>query len=130
MADFTTFMAEHSELSWAWGTVDCAMTLADWAVANGHDDPAALLRGTYSTEIGWRLIVVRRGGLLPIVNDLSALAGFSRLEAPALGAIGVLGRLMQAELQRAAIYDGENWQARSEAGFVPISMPVLTMWAL
>ena len=45
--DLDEFLAAHALLPWGWGTVDCSLVLADWAVACGRADPAAHLRGNY-----------------------------------------------------------------------------------
>lgn len=130
MADLNAFMAAHEEQAWAWGTVDCSMVLADWAIDNGHPDPAAALRGTYSDELGWKLIVVARGGLLPLVSDLCARAGFTATDTAARGVIGVVGSVRHPDRQWGAIHDGERWLVRAADGFGPITAPTLGMWVI
>jgi len=130
MVDLDAFIADHTELAWALGSVDCSTVLADWAIANGHPDPAATLRGSYNDEIGWKLIVVARGGLLPLVNDLCARAGFVATDEVARGVIGIAGSLRHPVRQWGAIYDGDRWLLRSAEGFGATTAPILGMWVI
>lgn len=122
------FLTDHAARPWAWGSVDCCLSLADWAVANGHVDPAATWRGTYSDEIGCRQIVIARGGLVPLVSDVCARAGLQAASAPARGDVGVIGTLLNVNNQFGAIFDGERWQVRSPQGFGPVIAKPLGMW--
>ena len=65
-----TFFAASAARPWKWSRVDCAMTLADWAIYNGHPDPFADYRGAYDSEAAFRALVVARGGTLPIISVL------------------------------------------------------------
>lgn len=128
--DLDAFIVSNGALPWAWGSIDCALVLADWAIACGHPDPAADWRGIYSDELGWKRIVVRRGGLLPLVNDICSRAGFIVASAPARGVISVIGSTYNIERQWGAIYDGTDWLVRRAEGFVAVDEPFLGMWAL
>lgn len=123
-------MARHAARPWAWGHVDCSMTLADWVVENGHPDPVAAWRGAYASEDEWRAIVDARGGLFPLVSDLCARAGLSPVAAPAYGAIAVIGSSHIADRQWAAIHDGAAWQVRLESGFVAMTARPLGIWSV
>ena len=128
MADLTAFMDDHAELSWAWGYVDCSIVLADWAVANGHADPAVTWRGAYSTMQQWRNIVIARGGLLPLVSDVCDRAGLAPATTLVAGVIGVIGAKHNVERQWGAIYDGSAWRIRGESGFSTLTARVLGKW--
>jgi hypothetical protein len=86
------FVREHAPRAWAWGVVDCTTTLADWAIANGHPDPAVGWRGAYADEAGWRQIVADHGGLVPLLAMICRRAGIERTEACHRGAIRRLCR--------------------------------------
>lgn len=129
-ADLDAFLAAHAARAWSWGDVDCSMVLADWAIACGHADPAAALRGSYADELGWKRIVVRRGGLLPLVNDVCARAGFALVTGPARGVVGVIGSIRNPERQWGAIHDGARWQVRTVEGFTPMTAQTLGLWSV
>lgn len=130
MADLNGFLAERASLPWAWGSVDCSMVVADWAVANGGGDPLALHRGGYADEAGAVAIIVRRGGLLPIFSDGCARVGLPRAAARSRGVIAVIGSLNVPTRQWAAIWDGERWQVRNADGFVSFTAHALGMWSV
>ena len=124
------FFTDNAAKAWGWGVVDCSLALADWAIAKGHPDPALAWRGAYSDELGWKRIVIARGGLLPLVNDACSRAGFTMTETIATGAVGVIGSQHNIERQWGAIYDGAQWMVRDSAGFAPITARPLGMWLL
>lgn len=73
------------------GTFDCALTLADWAMAaTGCPDPAAHLRGRYSTSLGRERLLRRLGGLEAVIADCAARAGLVGTDTPRRGDIGLV----------------------------------------
>lgn len=130
MPDLAAWMASHAELEWGWGTVDCCLALADWAVENGHADPASAWRGTYSTELDWRRIVTGRGGLLSLVSDICARADLAPTDSAALGVIAVIGSGRHPERQWGAIFDGVHWRVRGQDGFSILMAQPLGMWSV
>lgn len=130
MVDLDVFLAERGALPWVWGSVDCSMVLADWAVANGHGDPLALYRGEYSDEAGALAIIVRRGGLLPIFSDGCARVGLVRVDERSRGVMAVIGSLNVPTRQWGAIWDGSRWQVRNADGFAPLTAFALGMWSV
>lgn len=128
--DLDEFLATHAELPWAWGSVDCALVLADWAVAQGNPDPAATRRGTYATELGWKRIVVARGGLFPLVSDICDRAGLLPTSTPSRGVIGVIGARNNIDRQWGAIHDGTRWLVRDVTGFTPKDEAPLGAWVV
>jgi hypothetical protein len=130
MADPAAFLAANSALPWAWGSVDCCMALADWIVANGSGDPLDMYRGTYADEAGYLAIVVKRGGLLPVIADGCARVGLSTVADPSIGVAAVIGALIAPTLQRPAIWGGSGWLVRGPDGFAPMDAPALGMWSV
>ncbi len=128
--DLDDFMAAHADLAWEWGTADCSLVLADWAMANGHPDPAVSLRGAYTDELGWQRIVVARGGLFPLVSDICARAHLPPANVPGRGVIAVIGAPHSALRQWGAIHNGERWLVRNADGFVPMTARALGMWVV
>lgn len=53
----------------AWGVSDCLCFAADCAMALGHSDPIANLRGRYDSELGAKRVMVEEGW-----HDLAAVA--------------------------------------------------------
>lgn len=130
MADLSAFLAENGALPWAWGSVDCCMVLSDWALANGHEDPLAQYRGAYDDEAGGLAIVVKRGGVLPILGDGCARSGLVATDVRTAGVIAVIGSLTVPTRQWGAIWDGSGWLVRGVDGFSPMTVPVLGMWSV
>lgn len=130
MTDLDAFLAAHAALPWAWGAVDSGLAMADWVVANGHGDPLALYRGAYGDEAGWSAVMIRRGGLLPIVSDGAARAGLMAVPNAVRGAVGVLGLWTQPARQEAALHDGAQWLVRTPGGFEPSALRPLGLWGV
>jgi len=130
MADLDAFLAEKAALPWAWGVVDCCMVPADWAIANGYGDLMALERGKYADEAGAQAVIVRRGGLFPIVSDGCARAGLVQAEVPSRGVIAVIGSLLAPSRQWGAIWDGTRWLVRDATGFTAVTARPLAMWTI
>jgi hypothetical protein len=130
MADLAAFLAENGALPWAWGSVDCCMVLADWALTNGHNDLLAQYRGAYDDEAGCLAIVVERGGVLPIVGDGCARVGLTATNFRSAGVLAVIGSLTSPTRQWGAIWDGSRWLVRGVAGFGPMTAPTLGMWSV
>lgn len=124
------FFAEHGARPWQPGAVDCLLMLADYAVALGHSDPAAHLRGTYDSEDGFRSIIEQAGGAVPLVGDCASRIGARRLQQPMHGAIGVIGSAGNIHRQFGAIYDGERWIARLKETFTRVTANALAIWAI
>lgn len=130
MVDLDAFLAEKAALPWAWGAVDCCMVPADWAIANGHGDLMALDRGRYDDEAGALGVIVRRGGLFPMVSDGCARIGLAQVGEPARGVIAVIGSLLTPTRQWGAIWDGSRWLVRDASGFTPVTARALGMWSV
>jgi hypothetical protein len=125
-----TFLAGQAALPWSWGAVDCAMTVAEWAIANGHADPFAAYRGTYDSEEAYVALVVPRGGILPLVSDCLARCGLGRVEEPERGTIAVIGSAISPLRQWCAIHDGAWWKVRVADGFATMAARPLAMWSV
>ncbi len=130
MTDLDAILAAKAVLPWSWGTVDCCMVPADWAIENGHGDLMALERGQYDDEAGASLVIVRRGGLFPMVSDGCARVGLTPVEEPSRGVIAVIGSLLTPTRQWGAIWDGTRWLVRDAAGFTAVTARPLGMWSV
>lgn len=126
---------DASAVPFVWGQSDCALLIADWAVANGHPDPAAHLRGTYDTEDACRSLLVAAGGLSAVVADCAARIGLKALHEPAFGAVGVIGSATNQARQWAGIWQGHRWMVRwlspdGRPTWALFSARPLAMWAV
>lgn len=128
--DLEGFLAAHAARPWAWGINDCSLILADWAIANGHPDAAAHLRGTYASKDECRAVVEAAGGLVALVGDCVARIDLRPIDRPEVGAIGVIGSRSDMHRQFGSIFDGIDWQWRTASGFVGMKAAPLAIWAM
>lgn len=63
-----------------WGENDCALWCASAVEHETGFDPAADLRGTYSTRFGCRQVVMAAGGLVPLIAPRMAWHGMRELD--------------------------------------------------
>lgn len=106
------FLEQQLMRAFVWGKADCCLMLADWMVANGRDDPASLLRGTYDSEDGCHQVVEAAGGIVTLVGGCAASAGLIRVSEAVLGDVGVIGAHEARDRQWGAIFDGASWAVR------------------
>lgn len=123
------FILHQTQVEFHWGVNDCALTLADWWKESRGFDPAAHLRGTYSTEDECWSVLDESGGLLRLVSDLASRAGAVRTLCPVPGDIAVVGA---SGLRYGAIMTpSERWFVKSVNGAVGLSdVRVLRAWSV
>lgn len=124
------FFAAHERKPWQPGHVDCCMLLASWAIWLGHRDPAQHLRGTYSTDEGYRAIVSAAGGVVPLVERCVARINGKRIQQPSCGAIGVIGSASNIQHQFGSIFDGERWRVRFTNKIGNMTARPLAIWSI
>lgn len=124
------FLDANAREPWRPGTVDCCMFLASWAIWLGHPDPAQHLRGTYSTDDGFRAIIYEAGGVVPVVDRCATSIGGKRLQRPVCGAIGVIGSHSNIDHQLGAIFDGQRWNVRFVNKIGHMTASPLAIWGL
>lgn len=69
------FLLDVAGRPFVWGQTDCALVIAEWWALNHGADPAAHLRGTYSTEEECLAVMERHGGVLKLVTELAEKVG-------------------------------------------------------
>jgi hypothetical protein len=118
-------MSERRAMPFAWGSNDCCMWAADAVQAVTGRDPAADLRGTYTTQEAALEVIEQAGGLRALA---AARLG---LEVPVVAAqTGDVGLLEQPTGDQAlCVCMGGHWQAVAPHGLwaVPTSW-VLCAW--
>lgn len=114
MVDLRTFLMRYLDRPMTWGQDDCSLLIADWWRANHGTDPAAHLRGTYSTEDEKAAIVDAAGGLVNLVSDIAARAGAQMSAANEDGSFGVVA--IGDRVVVSGIRSGRFWAVRSQTG--------------
>jgi hypothetical protein len=123
------FLAEAAGTPFRWGASDCCLWLADWLVTQGRPDPAADLRGRYSTPLGCARLLNKRGGVLGVVASCAAKAGLTPADAPRAGDVGVVEVITpQGRAPAGAICTGPRWAVRGVAGLIVAEMTPLAAW--
>ena len=88
----TGFLREQARRPFVWGACDCCLFLADWIAHRDGLDPAADLRGTYSTEREMRNLLKAKGGIFNVVGSCAERAGLQRIGTaqPRPGDVGLV----------------------------------------
>lgn len=126
---------DRQTVAFEWGRSDCALLIADWAVASGHPDPAGHLRGRYDSESTCRALLAASGGLPAVVADCAARINLTPLHEPEFGAVAVIGSATNPARQWAAIWQGHKWLVRwlatdGRPTWAPFSAKPLTLWRI
>lgn len=70
------FIDRKRQERFAWGSNDCCLFAADWIREATGFDPAAELRGTYSTALGGVRLIEENGGMNGIMKRFVETHGF------------------------------------------------------
>lgn len=114
-------LAQRAQSEFAWGSHDCCLFAADCVDACTGTDPAADLRGTYSTAAEAMQLVESLGGLGAI-----AAARLGPEVPPALAQPGDVGLLINADREMLAVWGGSMWLAPAEVGWVALPLEQAT----
>lgn len=99
-----------------WGVHDCCLFAADAVLAVTGHDPAADLRGTYSSELGAQRVLRRWGGVAGV-----AIARAGRVVPVALAQPGDVGLSLHDPARPAlAVWGGSAWHAAAPLGLVVV----------
>lgn len=119
-----------------WGSLDCALVVADWCHHFRGFDPAAGFRGAYHSEDQAMQIVKAYGGFLALITYLARLYGLPETDRPEVGDIAVVelphDRRIVAHLDCAtAIASREQlWAVKTPTGLAVRRCNVLRAWRL
>jgi hypothetical protein len=75
------FIEARRSRPFEWGVNDCCLFAADWVALATGKDPAAELRGTYSTALSAQRIVADAGSLAQLVEEALVRDGFTPVVA-------------------------------------------------
>jgi hypothetical protein len=102
--------------------------MADWCLAVRGVDPAASLRGRYTTALGAMRHVRRLGGFEAMARSLMAGCGFSTTEAPGPGDVGLVNHPVVGPVF--AIRCSLGWAVKSPDGVAVDEYPIMVAWSL
>lgn len=124
--DWPRLLARHIErrrnLPFSWGSNDCCMAAADWMLECTGADPAAHLRGTYSSARAATVLLRRYGGLAEIVTA----AGLAPHRTPALAQRGDVALATRGGRELLAVVDGAYAVAPGPLGLVWVPLAEAT----
>lgn len=100
-----------------WGVHDCALFAADAVKAVTGVDPAAELRGTYSTAAGAARVLSERGGL-----DAIATAALGQPRAPLMARPGDVGLVLNDGRECLGVCTGSTWHVPGQSGLVALPL--------
>ena len=133
----TDFLLDQSERPFQWGVCDCCLFVADWIAWRDKIDPAAHLRGTYSTEREMRRLLQAAGGIVAVVEDCAGRAQLvERKSAPDVGDVGLVqvairiwrGRAVSVPVGAICLGQG-RWSIKTrERGLMVQPFPLLRAW--
>lgn len=131
MGDLAAFLDEAMRARFSPGVFDCLLFPANWLVSCGRPDPAIAYRGRYQTELGWRRLASRAGGLGVLVEREMAAGGFVPTSAAVAGDVGLVEVTTPAGAGPAgAIFTGAGWTVlRRGGGLTCGPYPVLNAWS-
>ncbi len=124
------FLCAYERKPWEPASVNCCLFLASWAIWLGHQDPARHLRETFETEEEFQQLVVRAGGVVPVVENCVDTIRGRKLIEPKLGAIGVIGSANNMQRQFGAIFNGARWMVRYKDCVGPMAAGALAIWEI
>lgn len=108
--------AARAEQPFTWGRFDCCLFAADAVLAVTGHDPAADLRGTYSTEEQAARVLQRAGGVVGV-----AIRRAGPVVPPQLAQPGDIGlSMLDASSPTLAVWGGSAWHAPASVGLVPV----------
>lgn len=121
------FLSVKAGNPFVYGSTDCALMPADWCLSECGIDPAKSIRGKYASESEWRALADAEGGLLSLWSRLGCESGLERIDAPALGDIGLvafpgLGVFGAIKGQRL------RWTVKLDRGLVGGEFEMLAVW--
>lgn len=124
------FFRAYERKPWQPGRVDCCLFVAAWVIWLGRPDPAEAWRGRYDCEDGFRDIIRRAGGLVPLFEACANKVRAKRVQYPSAGDVAVIGSASNLERQFGAIFDGTSWNIRFVHNVGPLTSKPLAIWRI
>ncbi|MFP5078661.1 DUF6950 family protein [Rhizobium sp. YIM 134829] len=128
-ADLGAFIRAMAASEFRWGEKDCALVIADWWAANHGGDPAAHLRGAYSSDEDCQALLREVGGLARLVRRIAVAAGAARSAGDRPGDFAVI-RYGNRHLGAIRSASG-RWVVKSQDGVIAIkNAKVVAAWSV
>lgn len=123
------FLRRQAGTAFVIGQSDCLLTVAAWVQVVTGIDLGAQYRGTYSTALGWRRVLLRQGGMLATVDRLLGAVGWHRaVDAGRPGDVGVIQ--VAGHGPAGALRARDRWVLKLDRGLTGhASPPVLACWS-
>lgn len=120
-ARFDALVAQRLRTPFAWGSHDCCLWAADCVQATTGHDPAADLRGSYTTALGAARVLASIGGLA------AAGARGGPPIPPLAAAVGDVGLVQHGGRELLAVCAGEVWLAPALPGLAALPLAAATL---
>ncbi|KTS01969.1 hypothetical protein SB2_28020 [Methylobacterium radiotolerans] len=124
----TVFLRAGARATFVWGEIDCSLFMADWCRVRRGVDPAASLRGRYSSPAGAMRHVLRLGGFEAMARSLMAGCGFAATCAPQPGDVGLVEHPTVGPVF--AIRCALGWAVKSPEGVAVDEFPTVVAWSV
>lgn len=124
----TAFLRAMARATFVWGECDCSLAMADWCRARRGVDPAASLRGRYSTAAGAMRHVLSLGGFEVMARSLMAGCGFETTCHPRSGDVGLVEHPLVGPVF--AIRCALGWAVKSPEGVAVDDYPTVVAWSV
>jgi hypothetical protein len=108
-------IAQRMAAPFEWGQRDCCLWAADVVLAVTGHDPAADLRGAYSTAAQAAAAIKRLHGI-----KAACARRLGPAVPPIMAQAGDVGLIMEGDRPAAVGYTGGNWLAQGPDGVVPV----------
>ncbi len=127
----TDFLAREAGERFVWGERDCLLFLADWVAYRHGVDPAAHMRGTYSTAAEADALADSVGGYGPMIEDCLRAVGLGWMH-PAVAQAGDVGLIQPRPTAplAGAVNIGGPWAARGPSGLSIVASESKGVWRI
>nr|WP_255608071.1 hypothetical protein [Ancylobacter sp. Lp-2] len=129
-ADLPAFLIHAQRQPFVLGQFDCSLVIADWWLANHGVDPAADIRGTYSSQAECNALLRQHGGLPRLIARMARRVGAVRTADPQPGDFAII---RAPTLWAAAIRTPTcRWAVKEGDGLTAIRSPlrVVAAWSI
>lgn len=121
------FLADAARSEHVWSQSDCAMTIANWWRWKHGVDPAADLRGSYSTEQECLAVLSDHGGMRAVVAECAGRVSAKPTSSPVAGDFGVID--VHGTEYAAILGPSGRWIVKSQHGIAGYRCPPLCAWS-
>ena len=106
---------------WKWGEADCCAAACDVFLRLHGIDPMEPLRGACASREEAERVIGAMGGMIAMVDRLTARAGLVRTDAPQPGDLGITAERPEGRALCICIAP-DRWAAKTARGFAVVSM--------